>query len=274
MSEGRPRQTRADGLHELLPWYVNGTLEATEVAAFRRHLDGCEMCRDEMEFLERLQAELGRHGEAFLEDHPAAQQLVAYARDELGDDESRAVRHHLALCATCTTEMRWITGTAVADTPAAARAPRALRWKVWLPWAAAVAAGLAGFLIAASLRDPGMGPGPLRGGAPPVTVLVGNVRDVAEPNLVEVADGNAMFLLAAAVDAEASAFPGQFTIVDTTGRTVRRGMVAADAYTQGFVFIDCGRADFPDGSYRLRIDAADVPPFFFDFRVVSRTPTE
>ena len=42
MSEGRPRQTRADGPHELLPWYVNGTLEAEEAAAFRRHLDGVD----------------------------------------------------------------------------------------------------------------------------------------------------------------------------------------------------------------------------------------
>jgi anti-sigma factor RsiW len=38
----------------LLPWFVNGTLEASERAAVEQHLLGCSRCRDEVAFLGAL----------------------------------------------------------------------------------------------------------------------------------------------------------------------------------------------------------------------------
>lgn len=40
----------------LLPWLVNGTLEADELALVQRHLDECAACRRELEWLRSLQA--------------------------------------------------------------------------------------------------------------------------------------------------------------------------------------------------------------------------
>ena len=39
---------------KLLPWYVNGTLEAGERAGIERHLEGCDACRQEVTSLEQL----------------------------------------------------------------------------------------------------------------------------------------------------------------------------------------------------------------------------
>jgi anti-sigma factor RsiW len=39
---------------ELIPWYVNGTLEAAEAARLEAHLKGCEACRREYEGQRRL----------------------------------------------------------------------------------------------------------------------------------------------------------------------------------------------------------------------------
>jgi len=40
----------------LLPWFVNGTLDADEVAFVERHLSECKRCRDEVEWLRGLYA--------------------------------------------------------------------------------------------------------------------------------------------------------------------------------------------------------------------------
>jgi hypothetical protein len=44
------------GAVELLPWYVNGTLEHDEAALVEQHLPGCAACRAELESLRLLQA--------------------------------------------------------------------------------------------------------------------------------------------------------------------------------------------------------------------------
>jgi len=39
-----------------LPWLVNGTLERSEAEQLRLHVAGCEVCKDEMAFLNQLQS--------------------------------------------------------------------------------------------------------------------------------------------------------------------------------------------------------------------------
>jgi anti-sigma factor RsiW len=43
----------------LLPWFVNGTLESEERALVERHLERCNRCRREVEWLQELQAACG-----------------------------------------------------------------------------------------------------------------------------------------------------------------------------------------------------------------------
>jgi len=47
-----------DEMGLLLPWYVNGTLDATESARVRAHLRGCSRCRDEVAAQRELRAHL------------------------------------------------------------------------------------------------------------------------------------------------------------------------------------------------------------------------
>ena len=51
-NEGRDRH---EAIRELLPWYLNDTLEADERADVERHLQSCAECRDELEELHGLQ---------------------------------------------------------------------------------------------------------------------------------------------------------------------------------------------------------------------------
>lgn len=51
-------------LQELLPWYVNGTLEPVEREAVERHLKACAACRYELEELRGLQAAVSSAPEA------------------------------------------------------------------------------------------------------------------------------------------------------------------------------------------------------------------
>ena len=101
------------GLHEMLPWYVAGTLDAKQADEFRQHLAECQSCRNEVGVLEPMRDELERHGAALLEDHPAAELVVAAARGELDGPEAERLRRHLALCSACATEVRWVRGDGV-----------------------------------------------------------------------------------------------------------------------------------------------------------------
>lgn len=50
----------ADGQHpdDLLPWYVNGTLQPEAQRAVERHLAACVACRDEVAVLQQLRAQV------------------------------------------------------------------------------------------------------------------------------------------------------------------------------------------------------------------------
>lgn len=43
---------------ELLPWYVNGSLDGDELEAVERHLEGCDVCRHELALEERWAREI------------------------------------------------------------------------------------------------------------------------------------------------------------------------------------------------------------------------
>jgi len=45
-------------LNELLPWYVNDTLNDAERRLVRQHLHDCEVCRNDVELLSRVQREI------------------------------------------------------------------------------------------------------------------------------------------------------------------------------------------------------------------------
>ena len=53
-------------IHQLLPWYVNRTLDDGERATFEAHLAGCSACQAEFKILEELQKSLENEGPAFL----------------------------------------------------------------------------------------------------------------------------------------------------------------------------------------------------------------
>ncbi|MCB1036830.1 MAG: zf-HC2 domain-containing protein [Acidobacteria bacterium] len=83
---------------ELLPWYLNGTLEAEELAAVEAHLEGCPRCRQE-------HRETAFAAAAF-NTHPAPEQLIRFAFHEMPLGAERSVLEaHLRLCAACSEEL-------------------------------------------------------------------------------------------------------------------------------------------------------------------------
>ncbi len=252
-------------MHELLPWYVAGTLATAEAAAFRSHLAGCRACKDDMEFLEALRSQLRRHGETFLAEHPAPDDLFSYARGELASDAARLVRRHLALCATCGAEIGWIRGKAVAR---AHEAPptRVRSLPSWIPWAAAVAAGLVGFLVAPHWRPSA----PREAGPLSATFLPAPQRAGEERPVILLQPGQQRFLLVVDADLDRGAFPARFEILDAAGRVVQEARVGAGVVYRGtFLFIDCDRSEFPDGTYVLRLSPAGAPLLDYPFEVQS-----
>jgi hypothetical protein len=83
---------------ELLPWYLNGTLEATERDEVRHHLATCEACRQAL-------AETREAWQIF-DQHLPSEALVALAWGEppAGIDSTLAERH-LAGCPQCATAL-------------------------------------------------------------------------------------------------------------------------------------------------------------------------
>jgi hypothetical protein len=95
-------------MHELLPWYLTGTLVSRLAEDFREHLTRCKACREEQSALEALSRKIARLGAAFLADHPSPALIVSAMRGELGEPEAAEVRKHVALCVTCAEESSWI----------------------------------------------------------------------------------------------------------------------------------------------------------------------
>ncbi len=137
---------------ELLPWYLNGTLEEQEQRDVREHLAGCERCRQAL-------AET-RLAWRIYDQHLPTEALVALAWGEKpeGQDPS-VVERHLQSCPQCSAELELVRtsraleeedGGRVALFPGARRttetSARPVRSGGWR--SAALAAGLAGMVAA------------------------------------------------------------------------------------------------------------------------------
>ena len=246
--------TGEEQIHELLPWYLTRTLEAAEAEAFRDHLAACPRCREEMAVLKKVRDAAQKHGPAFFSEHPEADRLVAAIRGELNESEAAEIRQHLALCVTCATESRWITGELTADVEVPrqpggeARAePRRVRgWR--LPLTAAVAAlVLVGVLVTVPR---GSYTGVVHG-----HYLTPTERGSGEAVLVSRPTGGAPLVLVLEVAYPPSAFPVEVEIVDDAGRPVIDDVSAQheDLFEELYLILKLDPRDFPTGSYTVRV---------------------
>ncbi|HWM95010.1 MAG TPA: zf-HC2 domain-containing protein [Thermoanaerobaculia bacterium] len=135
-----------DHVAELLPWYLNGTLDEREQGEVRVHLEGCTNCRQALEET--------RLAWRIYDQHIPSETLVALAWGETPEGiDPDILERHLETCPQCAAELEMVRTSRrleeddrVALFPTSARkAERAApRWR-----SAALAAGLAG-LVAAS----------------------------------------------------------------------------------------------------------------------------
>jgi len=88
-AESYPRDVHAE-VFELLPWWVNGTLEGREATLVEEHLRRCETCRSEAE-TQRSLREAMRHDGSNVEHAPQASFERLWSRiEELDRDVPRA----------------------------------------------------------------------------------------------------------------------------------------------------------------------------------------
>ncbi len=131
---------------ELLPWYLNGTLDESERREVREHLAGCEACRKALEDT--------RLAWTIYDQHIPSEALVALAWGESPEGyDPDVLERHLRSCPECAAELELVRtsrrleeddGVALFARPAAKLTPPARA-----PWrSAAMAAGLAGVVAA------------------------------------------------------------------------------------------------------------------------------
>ncbi len=191
-----------------------------------------------------------RHGTAFIADHPPADSLVAFVNGELQGDERREVERHLAFCATCTVEVRWISGDEIAGRVAPSH-PSASRWnRAWVV-AAALAAAFALGLFVPTLFD---------GGA--VSPSFPRLRLVAQPELagarptrIEVKREELRFSALVPVDLAPAEFPSTVEISNREGRIVGRTTIAGpeELVAGRYLAFECPLTDCPAGAYTAGI---------------------
>lgn len=224
-----------DQATELLPWYLNGTLEAGELAGVRQHLETCASCREAL-------AETGQAWSLFAQAgaarHLSSPDLVALAWGEPSTGvDAAAAEAHLASCAECAAELEMARmsrrleeegNVAVFDPvrprPVTGAAPRSWR-------AAAIAAGLATVVAAGGWLHAARQPLPLGVSQQASLPQSANVIDLGNSDSVRGAEGGktirrdqlSTLLLQAAKDAGATA-PGEreAEIVAGDGKVVWR----------------------------------------------------
>ena len=90
---------KCNQIHELLPWYLRGTLDEAQAAEIRDHLTTCEACRRE---LEETAFALAVHAA-----HATPEELFALAGGEASPEGSAhaAAERHVAHCPDCAEEL-------------------------------------------------------------------------------------------------------------------------------------------------------------------------
>ncbi len=265
-------------MHELLPWYANGTLEPSEAAAFERHLADCADCRRELDLLKKLRIEIERHGAALLGDHPTPEQLVGSLHAEEGEVdpvEVEAVRRHLALCSSCGQEARWASGDEEARSPGPPRRPsRSARPTLTaIGWGALAAAAM--LLLAVGLfldRSPSPGGGT---GVTFMALVEPTQRGASDvPEIVVAPDADRIHLLLP-VDLPPDGFPATLEVMDARGRVIHRDETVdpENLYRGAFLLFSCRRTDCPDGRYVARLVPSGAPdaPTEYPFRLRTAT---
>ena len=127
------RRTGHEEVWDLLPWYVNGTLEAGELRAVEEHVQGCGICREEVRYWRGFAGVLQQEGELAVSADAGLERL----RSRLGA-AGAAPRGHRGRGGA----RRWVSGLR--------RSPAPLRWA--LAAQLVVILGLAG-LVAGPLLD-------------------------------------------------------------------------------------------------------------------------
>jgi len=254
-----------DRTHQLLPWYVTGTLERAETEAFREHLAGCPDCRDEMGVLQKIRDAVERHGPSFMSDHPSAERLVAAVRGDAPEDERQEILRHVALCASCATESRWITGELTAgDAAATPSAPSRATQRHLGPWIALAAA-----FIAVAILIPALRPGPSLDGILDAQYLSPTERSVS-PRIVELSEDRPLVLLLEP-DLPASEYPIEIEIVNSAGKVVVRqvDIDRSRLLDELYLLVSCDFRHCSPGDYIARVrPSSDGTASEIRFRVV------
>ena len=238
-----------DRTHQLLPWYVTGTLDPAEADVFREHLAGCPDCREEMAVLQKIRDAVDRHGESFMSDHPPAERLVAAVRGNAPEAEREEILRHVGLCVSCATESRWIMG----DLPAGAAVPtpspstRASSRNLG-PWIALAAAVVALAVLFPVLRPERRQDAILR-----PQYLIPTERS-SSPRIVEFSEDRPLVLVLEP-DLPASAFPIDVEIVAAGGKVVvREADIDRTVLLDGlYLFVSCDPGHCVPGEYTVRI---------------------
>jgi anti-sigma factor RsiW len=137
-------ETHHQEIWQLLPWYVNGTLEGRELDAAKAHLATCEACRDEAARCRDLAAAVQSAPAPAWTPSPAhlARLLARVDAIESPDGRAGGWRDWLQSCATALRESLWIT-------------PPAMRWALAAQGALVVVLAATAIWQAAALHGPG-----------------------------------------------------------------------------------------------------------------------
>jgi hypothetical protein len=265
--------------HDLLPWYVNGTLEAGEREAFEEHLKRCASCSQELPVLEELRRHVSEPGWGEHAEHPDPEALSRVVVDGADDP---AMRRHLAVCVTCAEEARWLRGEEAAEGPAArhphvaareVRGNEAPRTRSATGWAVPLAAAAAVMLlVAARILWSGGGSVSRTGLGPPVLVPAAE-RELGSRQDVPMPAGAAAAHMLFQVDLASDQFPARFEVIGSGGRALftKPDLVPGDLAGGGILLFTCDRGDCPPGDYTARVTpfGASRPAIDYPFRIVA-----
>lgn len=203
--------------------------------------------------LRALRETVESEGEDFFLPHPDPERIVAEALGDHRAPEEETVRRHLALCPTCTAEVRLVrweeTGHAGATLPEAPR--RRIGRRRTLRWLVAAAALLA---LAVPIWWRGR-PLPSRTDIIP-TYYVEATQRATTLQVLRVPSAVATFQIVLPVDLPEDSYPLAVEIRDLGGRLILARSDVRSIYRNSFLLIVCDRRDFPAGDYAVRVAPA------------------